>query len=113
MASFNRTILLGNLTGDPEIRMVGEAELVKYTIAVNSPWKKGKVLFMDCDHWRAGKVAEFLARGTPVLVEGELDQQSWEKDGQKRSKVVLQVQHLQLVGRKDREPEEELATDFA
>jgi single-stranded DNA-binding protein len=68
---------------------------------------------MDCDHWRAGKVAEFLARGTPVLVEGELDQQSWEKDGQKRSKIVLQVQHLQLVGRKDREPEEELATDFA
>lgn len=113
MASFNRTILMGNLTNDPEIRSVGEAEVVKYTIAVNSPYKKGKVLFMDCDHWRAGKVAAFLAKGVPVLVEGELDQQSWEKDGQKRSKVVLNVASLQLVGRKEGAREEELVSDFA
>lgn len=113
MASFNKTILMGNLTSDPEIRTVGEAEVVKYTIAVNSPWKKGKTLFMDCDHWRAGKVAAYLAKGTPVLVEGELDQQTWEKDGQKRSKVLLNVSHLQLVGRKDGAREEELASDFA
>ena len=43
---------------------------------------------MDCEYWRGGGVVNFLYKGTAVLVEGELDQQSWEKDGQKRSKLV-------------------------
>jgi single-strand DNA-binding protein len=107
MSSYNRTILLGNLTADIEVRTVGEHEVVKFSLAVNSPYKKGKVLFMDCEYWRGGGVINYLNKGTQVLVEGELDQQSWEKDGQKRSKMVLNVNAIQLVGGKRAAAEEE------
>lgn len=107
MASYNRTILMGNLTADVEIRTAGEREVVKFSIAVNSPYKQGKVLFMDCEYWRGGGVVAFLNKGTQVLVEGELDQQTWEKEGQKRSKMILNVNAIQLVGGKRAAVEEE------
>lgn len=109
MASFNRCILMGNLVADPEIKDIGEKGLARYTVAVNKPMKgkdgtdKSTVLYMDCDHWSPGGVAGFLSKGTAVLVEGELEQQSWEKDGQRRSKVILKVRSLQLCGSKPRE----------
>lgn len=115
MASFNKCILMGNLVSDPEIKDIGERGLARYTVAVNRPGKakdgtdKSSVLYMDCDHWSPGAVAGFLSKGTSVLVEGELEQQSWEKDGQRRSKVILKVRSLQLCGSKPRE----MAGDFA
>lgn len=115
MASYNRVILMGNLVGDPEIRDIGEKGLARYTVAVNKPGKskdgtdRSTVLYMDCDHWSPGAVAGFLSKGSQVLVEGELEQQSWEKDGQKRSKIVCKVQRLQLTGSKPRE----MAGDFS
>ena len=109
-SSFNKFIGVGNLTKDAESKMVGEAEVARYSIAING--RKDKVLFLDCDHWRVGGVLPYLTRGTTVLVEGELEQQSWEKDGQKRSKFVLQVQRLQLLGGKRQQSEAE-AEEFA
>ena len=115
MASYNKAILMGNLVGDPEIKDIGEKGLARYTIAVNKPGKskdgadKSSVLYMDCDHWSPGAVAGFLSKGTQVLVEGELEQQTWEKDGQKRSKLILKVKTLQLTGSKPRA----MAGDFA
>lgn len=111
MASgYQRFIAVGNLTKDAESKMVGETEVARYSIAING--RKEKVLYMDCDHWRVGGVLPYLTKGTSVLVEGDLDQQSWEKDGQKRSKIVLQVNRLQLLGGKKKAAEEELE-DFA
>jgi single-strand DNA-binding protein len=112
MASgFQKFIAAGNLTKDAESRMVGETEVGKYSIAVNG--RKDKVLFVDCDHWRVGGVLPYLTKGTQVLVEGELEQQSWEKDGQKKSKLVLQVQRLQLIGgRSQKSEEDEFVSEF-
>lgn len=111
MASgYQRFIAVGNLTKDAESKMVGETEVARYSIAING--RKDKVLYMDCDHWRVGGVLPYLTKGTSVLVEGDLDQQSWEKDGQKKSKIVLQVNRLQLLGGKKKSAEEEIE-DFA
>ena len=111
MSGFNKFIGVGNLTRDAESRMVGETEVAKYSVAINS--RKDRVLYMDCDHWRVGGVLPYLTKGTSVLVEGELEQQSWtDKEGNPKSKMVLAVRSLQLLGgKKSREPEME--EDFA
>jgi len=99
----------GRITKDAESKMVGETEVGRYSIAVNG--RKDKVMFLDCDHWRIGGVLEYLIKGCQVCVTGELDQQSWEKDGQKKTKMVLNVRTLTLLGAGKRpEPQEELAS---
>lgn len=99
----------GRITKDAESKMVGEAEVGRYSIAVNG--RKDKTMFLDCDHWRIGGVLEYLTKGTQVCVTGELDQQSWEKDGQKKTKMVLNVRSLTLLGAGKRsEPQEDFAT---
>lgn len=109
MPSLNQCNFIGNLTKDAETRTVGEVEVAKYSIAVNG--RKDTVMYVDCDHWRAGGVVEYLTKGTPVFVTGEIELQTWEKDGQKRSKLSLNVRSLQLLGSKKKEPEPEFA-DF-
>jgi single-strand DNA-binding protein len=113
MAGLNQCNFIGNLTRDAETRTVGEAEVAKYAIAVNG--RKDKVMYIDCDHWRAGGVIPFLTKGTPVFVTGEIELQSWEKDGQTKSKLVLNVRTLQLLGggkRREESEVEEFAGDF-
>lgn len=108
---FQKFIAVGNLTKDAESRTVGEVEVGKYSIAING--RKDSVMFLDCDHWRVGGVLPYLTKGTSVLVEGELEQQSWEKDGQKKSKMVLQVQRLQLLGGRSQKAEtDEFVSEF-
>ena len=109
MPSLNQCNFIGNLTKDAETKMVGEVEVAKYSIAVNG--RKDTVMYVDCDHWRPGGVVEYLTKGTPVFVTGEIELQTWEKDGQKRSKLSLNVRSLQLLGSKKKEPEPEFA-DF-
>jgi single-strand DNA-binding protein len=108
MAGYQRFIALGNLTKDPEIRNLGESDVCKFGIAVNG--YKDSVEFFDCEWWKPNGAAGFLAKGIPVLVEGELQTQRWEKDGQQKSKTVVRVMKMQLVGGK-REPA--MAGDFA
>ncbi len=104
-AGYNKLIAVGNLTRDAESRMVGETEVGRYSVAVNG--RKDKVLYLDCDHWRIGGVLPFLTKGQSVLVEGELEQQSWtDKEGNSKSKMVLQVKQLQLLGGKKTKAEE-------
>ena len=111
MSGFNKCIFVGNLTKDAESRMVGETEVAKYSVTING--RKEKVTYIDCDHWRVGGVLPYLTKGTSVLVEGELEQQSWkDKEGNPKSKMVLQVRSLQLLGgKKVKEPE--MDEDFA
>lgn len=111
MAGFQRLIVLGNVTKDPEIRTVGENEVAKFSVAVNG--YKDSVEYFDCEWWKPNGALAFVARGTPVLVEGELQTQRWEKEGQQRSKMILKVRSLQLAGGKRSSPEPELASDFA
>lgn len=108
---YQKFVAVGNLTKDAESRTVGEADVGKYSIAING--RKDSVMFLDCDHWRVGGVLPYLTKGTQVLVEGELEQQSWEKDGQKKSKLVLQVQRLQLLGGRSQKTEaDEFVSEF-
>lgn len=107
MASFNRVILMGNLTRDPELRYTGNGMAVcSLGLAVNRRVKKGdkweeEPSFFDIVAF--GKIAEtcaeYLAKGRPVLIEGELTQRRWEsQDGQKRSKIEVVASAVKFVG---------------
>ena len=109
MASFNNVTLVGNLTRDVELRHVGanNTAVADVSIAVNERVKKGddwldEVNFFDCVLWsrKAEVAAEYLGKGSPILVSGRLKQETWEKDGQKRSKVKIIVNELQMLGKK-------------
>lgn len=109
---YQRFMALGNVTGDPDIRHVGESDVAKFGIAVNG--YKDSVEFFDCEWWKPNGAMAYVGKGVPVFIEGELQTQKWEKDGQKRSKIVVKVRSLQLVG-KSKKPDsvEEFASDFA
>ena len=107
MVSFNRVILAGNLTRDPETRFLPSGTAVtEFAIAVNSRYKskatnefKEEVSFFDIVVFgKTGEnCAEYLSKGRPVLVEGRLRQRSWEKDGQKRSKIEILADNVQFL----------------
>ena len=105
MANETLITLVGNLTADPELRFTQSgAAVADFTVAstprmfdkASSEWKDGETLFMRCSIWRdaAENVAESLTRGTRVVVTGRLKQRSYEKDGQKRTVVELEVDEV-------------------
>lgn len=111
MASFNKVILLGNVTRDPELRYTPKGTAVaKVGLAVNRKWtteggeKKEEVTFIDCDI--LGRTAElagqYLRKGSSVLFEGRLKLDQWDdkQTGQKRSKLGVFVESMQFVGEK-------------
>ena len=97
--------IVGNLTADPELRFTPSgAAVANFTIASTprtfdkqaNEWKDGETLFMRCSVWRdaAENVAESLQRGTAVIATGRLKSRSWEKDGEKRTVVELDVDEI-------------------
>ena len=106
MASFNRVILLGNLTRDPEVRYIPSGTAVSdIGLAVNDRRKNTtgewveETTFIDITLWgRTAEIAaEFLSKGSPVLIEGRLKLDTWETDGQKRSKLKVIGEKMQLL----------------
>ena len=104
---FNKVILMGNLTRDPESRTTPNGQSVtNFSLAVNRTWKgadgnqQEAVSYIDCVAWcRTGEViAQYMQKGRPILVSGRLDQRSWEQDGNKRSKVEVIVEDFNFVG---------------
>lgn len=114
MANYNRVILMGNLTRDPELRYLPTGQAVTtFTVAINRRYtlqsgeKREETTFVRCVAWaRIAEVcAEFLTKGSPVLVEGRLQSRSWESpQGEKRSTIEVVAQTVKFIGR--REPEE-------
>ena len=106
MASFNRVVLMGNLTRDPELRYISTGTAVsEIGLAVNDRVKKGdqwvdEATFVDVTLWgRTAEVAnEYLSKGSNILIEGRLKYDTWEKDGQKRSKLRVVAEKMQMVG---------------
>lgn len=109
MASFNKVVLLGNLTRDPELRYTPKGTAVaKIGLAVNRVWtneageKKEEVTFVDVDVF--GRTAEncgqYLKKGRPVLVEGRLRLSTWDdkETGAKRSKLGVVCETVQFLG---------------
>ncbi|MBR0238950.1 MAG: single-stranded DNA-binding protein [Thermoguttaceae bacterium] len=110
MASFNRVVLMGNVTRDVEVRYLPSgAAVCELTLAVNDRRKNpqgnwvNEASFFDVTLWnRTAEIAgEYLQKGAPVLIEGKLRQESWtQEDGQKRSKIrVIADQMVLLSGR--------------
>jgi single-strand DNA-binding protein len=108
MASFNRVILAGNLTRDPELRYTPKGTAVaQFTLAVNRTWKsesgesKEEVSFIDVEAWgRQGEViAQYMRKGRPLLVEGRLKQDSWEDKNthQKQSKLKVVLEQFSFI----------------
>jgi single-strand DNA-binding protein len=110
MASYNRVILLGNVTRDPQVKYVASGTAVtEIGLAVNRYWfdkqantRREETTFVDVTLWgRDAEVAgEYLAKGRPVLIEGRLQLDTWDdkQTGQKRSKLRVVGERLQLLG---------------
>lgn len=110
MASFNRVILVGNLTRDPELRYIPSGTAVtEVGLAINNRRKGAngewieETTFVDVTLWgRTAEVAtEYLSKGSSVLIEGRLKLDTWQdKEGQKKSKLKVVGETLQMLGAK-------------
>ena len=107
MASYNRVVLVGNLTRDVEVKYLpSQMAVADIGLAVNDRRKSAsgewvdEATFVDITLWgRTAEVAgEYLTKGSPVLIEGRLKLDSWEQDGQKRSKLKVVGERMQMLG---------------
>ncbi len=106
MTSFNKVILLGNLTRDPEVRYTPNGIAVaSFAIAVNRKYKQGdetkeEVSYIDIVVFgkQAESCGQYISKGDSVLIDGRLQQRRWEtEDGQKRSKVEVVAQSVNFM----------------
>ena len=100
--SYNRVILVGNLTRDPEIRYTQSGKAVtKFTLAINNPRNKEETTFVDIVAWdRLGETCNtYLKKGSSALVEGRLVIRSYDdKDGNKRKATEVVIDNMQMLG---------------
>ena len=112
MASFNKVILMGNLTRDPDVRTAGASgmKVARLGLAINERRKSrdGQYadipVFVDVDAWDrlAELCGQFLSKGRSVLVEGRLQMDSWEKDGVKHQKLKVRASTIKFLPQGDR-----------
>ena len=109
MASFNKVILMGNLTRDPELRYTPKGTAVaKLGLAVNRVWRdaegqqQDETTFVDVDAFgkQAETIGQYMQKGRPILVEGRLKLDQWEdkNSGQRRSKLGVVLERFTFVG---------------
>ncbi|HSX31566.1 MAG TPA: single-stranded DNA-binding protein [Candidatus Saccharimonadales bacterium] len=105
--SFNQVILMGNLTRDPELRQTPNGQNVcSFSLALNRSYKgadgnwQEATDYIDVVAWGplGERVAQYLSKGRPCLVNGRLQSRSWEQEGQKRSKVEVVAQDVTFLG---------------
>jgi len=107
MANYNRVILIGNLTRDPQLRYTPSQQPVcSFGLAINRRWKGAdgqqheEVCFVDCTAWgrNAENIQKYVTKGRPLFVEGYLTYRSWDgPDGKKRSKLEVTVNQFQFI----------------
>jgi single-strand DNA-binding protein len=108
MATFNKVILVGNLTRDPELRYTPKGTAIaKIGLAVNRRWttetgeQREEVTFIDIDAFgkQAETIGQYLKKGRPLLVEGRLRLDQWDdkQTGQKRSKLGVILESFQFL----------------
>lgn len=116
MASYNKVILMGNLTRDPEVRVgPSGASICKFTLAVSRQFKgqdgeqRDETAFIDIDAFgkQADVISRYMQKGRPILIEGRLKLDQWEsQSGEKRSKLGVVLESFQFVGSKGDSAEE-------
>jgi len=112
MASFNKVLLMGNLTRDPELRYTPNgAAVASFGLAVNRKYKQGddwkeEVCYVDITVWgkQGENCAQYLSKGSGAFIEGRLNYQSWESDGQRRNKLEVVANNVQFLGRPGGKP---------
>lgn len=100
MSGFQKFIALGNVTGEPEIHRTNSGkEIAKFSIAVNG--FKDSVEYFDIAWWEPKGILEYIQKGIPLLVEGELQKESWtDREGNKKHKWVVNARRVMLVGQR-------------
>lgn len=104
MTDINTVTIIGRLTRDADVKQIPSGtEVASLSVAVNRSIKRGdqwseEASFFDVEKWKPGGLAQYLTKGQQVAVTGELIQDRWEHDGQKRSKVKIHAQSIQLLG---------------
>lgn len=109
MANFNKVILLGNLTRDPQLRYLpNQTAVVDFGLAVNRRWKgpqgedREEVVFVDCSAFgrQAEVINQYCQKGKPLFLEGRLKLDQWEdkNGGGKRSRITVVIESFQLLG---------------
>lgn len=107
MPSYNKVLLMGNLTRDVQLKSLPSGQAIaEIAIAINRKFKtkdgqdREEVTYVDCECWgpRAEVIAKYFSKGKPIFIEGRLRLDSWEdKDGQKRSKMRVVIDDFQFV----------------
>lgn len=101
MSDVNRVIISGRLTRDAEVKNLSSGtSVVEFGLASNRKFKdKEDTTFIDCTMFgdRATNLAQYLTKGKKLIVEGRLRYESWEKDGQKRSRVGIVVDEVSFM----------------
>ena len=112
MASYNKVILMGNLTRDPEVKFLPSGTAIaNFGLAMSERYtdrqtgeQRENVCFVDVEAWdrQAELVGEYFSKGSPIFVEGSLRYDSWEaEDGTKRNRLKVRLQRFQFVGRRE------------
>ena len=112
MASFNKVILMGNLTRDPDVRLAGVngMKVARLGVAINERRRdrNGQMIdfpvFIDVDAWDrlADLCGQYLSKGSTILVEGRLQMDSWEKDGVRHQKLKVRASVIKFIPRGER-----------
>ena len=108
MANFNKVILAGNLTRDPELRYTPKGTAIaKITVAINRSWKtetgetREEVTFVDVDAFarQAEVIGQYFKKGRPILLEGRLRYETWDdkQTNQKRNKLAVVLESFQFL----------------
>ena len=95
--------IIGGLVREAEVRTVGDYAVINMTVASTKKLKdKEKTCYAPVEYWvkASSKLPQYLKKGTQVALSGELETQSWEKEGQKFSKLIVRANTLQLIGGK-------------
>ena len=109
MANYNKVILMGNLTRDPELRYTpGGSSVCEFGLAVNRRFttregeKREEVLFVDVAMWgqRGVAISEYLSKGNPIFIEGRLKYDSWETADGRRTKLTVVAENFEFIGRR-------------
>ena len=105
---FSKVIIVGNVTRDPELRSTPSGtQVCSFSVAVNRSYRDNSgsqvenVSFFDCSAWgkQGETIAQYVKKGSGILVSGRLEQRSWEdKEGQKRSRVEIVVEDFNFIG---------------
>lgn len=112
----NRMILQGRVVKDPELQDKGGFQMLEFTVAWSEKYKESESkCFLRCKAWRstAEFISKYFKKGQEILIEGHMLTEEWEKDGQKQSRSICQVDKVAFCGSKsDSAPSSKASDDF-